>query len=198
MQTRGGHPLVRLSVSVALSKKGAGPPLIWRSLIIPCRTGGPLIQPTTQPPLTLGLTRQAVAHCPPPLSPIVLSSFSGCNCSTINSGGKENAVCACIEAELRGRKEDGDKRNCKRSPCAISLLLYCCIVSRIKSTSVAADREARPQLRNSLAQEVRQKLKSLKPLCDVKYNDFFFAAPQCPVFAVVRQPGAGHFLEVGC
>lgn len=74
-------------------------PLIWRSLIILCRTGGPLIQP-----LPRGLTRQATAYCPPPLSPIVLSSFSGCNCSTINRGGKENGVCACIGVGQGGRK----------------------------------------------------------------------------------------------
>lgn len=145
MQTRGGHSLVRLSVSVALSKRGLDSPLIWRSLIIPCRTGGPLIQPTSpsQPPNPRPASPgRAAAHCPPPLSPIVLSSFSGCNCSTINSGGKENAVCARIEGELRGRKGAGDKRNCKRSPCAISSLLYCCIVSRIKPTRPAADGEA--------------------------------------------------------
>lgn len=125
-------------------KKGGWTPTYLGIINHPVWNRRPL-NPTHHPtPLSPGLTRQAVAHCRPPLSPIVLSSFSGCNCSTINSGGKENAVSARIEAELRGRKEDGDKRNCKRSPCAISLLLYCCIVSRTKSTStVAAEKRDR-------------------------------------------------------
>lgn len=59
------------------------PPLIWRSLIILCRTGGPLIQPLL--PLASPSRPQ---HSPVPLSPMVLSSFSGCNCSTINRGGR--------------------------------------------------------------------------------------------------------------
>ncbi len=69
-----------LSLSALPYQKG-WPPLIWRSLIIPCRTGGPLIQPLLP-------SRSGPQCCPPPLSPMVLSSFSGCNCSTINRGGR--------------------------------------------------------------------------------------------------------------
>lgn len=81
IQTRDGHSLV--CCPSALPYQKGWPPLIWRSLIIPCRTGGPLIQPL----LSLASPRKPW-HRPPPLSPPALSSFSGCNCSTINRGGR--------------------------------------------------------------------------------------------------------------
>lgn len=81
IQTHGGHSLVFCPSALPYQK--GWPPLIWRSLIILCRTGGPLIQPLLPP-----ASPSRPQHCPPPLSPMVLSSFSGCNCSTINRGGR--------------------------------------------------------------------------------------------------------------
>lgn len=81
IQTRDGRSLV--CCPSALPYQKGWPPLIWRSLIIPCRTGGPLIQPLL--PLASPSRPQ---RGPLPLSPMVLSSFSGCNCSTINRGGR--------------------------------------------------------------------------------------------------------------
>lgn len=81
-ETHDHHSLVRCPSALPYQK--GWPPLIWRSLIIPCRTGGPLIQP---PPSPLA-SPSGPQHGPPPLSPMVLSNFSGCNCSTINRGGR--------------------------------------------------------------------------------------------------------------
>lgn len=112
IQTRDGHSLV-CCPSALLYQKGR-PPLIWGSLIIPCRTGGPLIQPL----LSLVSPRKP-QHSPPPLSPTVLSSFSGCNCSTINRGGRR------VRWGWGSRKGMATER--KGAKCNFLNTLYCCI-----------------------------------------------------------------------
>lgn len=117
IQTRDGHSLV--CCPSALPYQKGWPPLIWRSLIIRCRTGGPLIQPL--PPRPASPSRPQCG--PPPLSPMVLSSFSGCNCSTINRGGRRMGW---GQGGRKGMETERMKERQERTKCNFLSTFYCC------------------------------------------------------------------------